>query len=118
VVTEDHRPVGRDPAGIAVGGGYVWVADNGDAAVTRIDPHTLATNPVSVGASPRSVVASSKAVWVANYASSSLTRIDPKTARRVGDDLAVDLNPSALALYDGALWLSALGSGTVQRVTF
>ena len=33
-------PVGKAPAGVAVGAGSVWVANSGDGTVSRIDPET------------------------------------------------------------------------------
>ena len=59
-------PVGRSPNGIAVGERSVWVANEFDGTVSRIDPETnkvVAT--ITVGHSPGSVGVGYGRVWVA-----------------------------------------------------
>jgi YVTN family beta-propeller protein len=49
-------PVGRSPAGVAVGAGSVWVPNSGDGTFSRIDPRTntvIAT--IAVGGSPQAI---------------------------------------------------------------
>ena len=61
--------VGREPSGVAVGDGSVWVADTIDRTVTRIDPRSdrvVATIPVA--ASPAMIAVGEGAVWVAGDA--------------------------------------------------
>jgi YVTN family beta-propeller protein len=56
--------VGQHPAGIAVGGGSVWVA-SADGTVSRIDPNSdrvVAT--IRVGGTPQDVAVGAGAVWV------------------------------------------------------
>ncbi|MBA3429385.1 MAG: winged helix-turn-helix domain-containing protein [Actinobacteria bacterium] len=108
---------GASPAGIAVGGGSIWVANSGDAAVQRFDPTTFeegAIRPISVGRRPTAIAYGEGAVWVANLEDDTVTRIDPGTNSsftiRVGDE------PSAVAVGAGGVWVANSGDGTVSRI--
>ena len=61
-------PVGRGPAGITVGNGYVWVANSRSATVARVDPSVDARigEPIEVGGRPGGIDAGTTVVWVAN----------------------------------------------------
>ena len=71
------------PAAIAVGEGYVWVADSGDGSVTRLDPPAgrRAGRPVRVGTRPMAIRTGAGSVWVANRGSGTVSRISRQTAR-------------------------------------
>jgi YVTN family beta-propeller protein len=83
---ETHKmvrlPVGNSPSAIATGAGGVWVADDIDNTVSRIDPASAnavtATTPV--GRQPSAVAVGAGAVWVANTQGDTVARIDPRTA--------------------------------------
>jgi YVTN family beta-propeller protein len=99
--------VGHRPSGIAFGYGSVWVANDGDDTVSRVDPSTdrvVAT--IAVGHGPGAVTTGSGRVWVTNSLGvGAVSGIDPAT-----DEVAVTIRgidgPSAA---DGWLW--AVGSG-------
>ncbi len=135
-------PTGVNPAGIAVGGGYAWVANSGEGSVWKID---LATNRVVgkvvvgdpralVGCDshnvhqtphgdfrirncdlPKAVAVSKGAVWAGKGDTKSLARIDP-AADRVVDTIAVGVEPWYIAASDTAVWLSDWRTNTVVRV--
>jgi DNA-binding beta-propeller fold protein YncE len=71
--------VGDRPGGIDAGTTTVWVANNGDGTVTRIDMEDGETigDPIEVGPSPGAVVVGEGAVWVANNGDGTVTRIEP-----------------------------------------
>jgi DNA-binding beta-propeller fold protein YncE len=71
-------PVGLDPNGIAVGAGLLWVANQGDGTVTRIDPQPNAVTgqPWSVGTGPADIVIAAGAAWVANNRDGTVVRIN------------------------------------------
>jgi YVTN family beta-propeller protein len=74
--------VGRDPVGLAIAKGSVWVVNRDDGTVSRIDVAThlvLATIPV--GTQPVNVAASADAIWVTNSRSGSVSKIDPESNR-------------------------------------
>jgi streptogramin lyase len=60
----DFVRVGRDPRGIVIGAGAVWVANGRDGTVTRIDPRTLDTTVIEIGGSLRDLAFGEDAVWV------------------------------------------------------
>ena len=70
--------VGHRPRGVAVGEGSVWVANAGDATVTRIDPTgRIAGKPIKVGQDPIGIAVGAGAVWTANFRAGTVTRIRP-----------------------------------------
>ena len=82
-------PVGLQPIGIAVGGGFVWVANNQSNTVTRIrmeDGEVAGTFPV--GDWPASVAWDGRHLWVANHKwlgdHSTVMKLDPADGRVLG----------------------------------
>ena len=71
--------VGRDPRELTVGLGFVWVANNDDNSVTRIDPRTgkVVGTAIPVGKDPLGIAAGSDSVWVVNHGDDTVTRIEP-----------------------------------------
>ena len=61
-------PVGVDPTGVAVGeDGDLWVINQGDSTVSRIDPESgEVTSPKSTLGIPSGVAAGEGAVWITN----------------------------------------------------
>jgi YVTN family beta-propeller protein len=97
--------VGRHPSGIAVGQGAVWVADQGDDTVTRIDLSTGSAATITVGHGPTGIAVGADAVWVANSDDGTLMKIDP-ARRRVVATIRVGNRPAGVAATDGLVWVS------------
>ena len=57
-------PVGREPRGVTVGAGSVWVADAIDQTISKVDPRTGSTTTITVDASPIDVSVGDGSVWV------------------------------------------------------
>jgi len=120
--------VGDAPDLIVASGGYLWVTNNilrdssasgiretGDHTLTRVDPSTGKTLPVSGGLSPCGLAADpSGDIWVASCfrpgsgETSNVTRVDAKTLRfehqwKVPGGVSFY---RGLAYGDGALWAS------------
>jgi YVTN family beta-propeller protein len=80
-------PVGRQPSAMAVGHGALWVANQGDGTLSRVDLATdrvVATVPVGDAADV--VAAGPDAVWVGGWsrrAGNTVSRADPLTNRVV-----------------------------------
>jgi DNA-binding beta-propeller fold protein YncE/predicted Ser/Thr protein kinase len=111
-------PVGRGPAGITVGHGYVWVANSRGESVARVDPTINARlgEPIEVGGRPGGIDAGSDVVWVANATEGTVTRIGLESAGVVGDPIAVGPDPGAVVVGDEAVWVANNGDGTVTRI--
>jgi streptogramin lyase len=114
-------PVGLGPKGIAVGKGYIWVANSGDGTVSQIAEHAAAGQrakrlTVTVGHMPYDVAAGPKGVWVANYGDHTIGRIDPGISKMVGTPIRVDRNPAALVLHGRTLWVASVGDNRIDRI--
>ncbi len=109
--------LGNSPNSIAIGEGGVWVTDDVDNTVSRIDPggtHTVSgTTPV--GQEPASVAAGEGAVWVANSLDGTVSRVDPETTA-VTDTIAVGGRPTGIAVGEAAVWVANSLDGTVSRI--
>ncbi|WP_165188717.1 hypothetical protein [Caulobacter soli] len=119
----DRRfPLPLDPereGSLAVGAGSVWVtirADDGSAAVARVDPvggAILARIALPAGAS--SVVFGFGSVWVSSTDAGVVSRIDPKT-NRVLSTIAAGARPRFMAVGRDAIWVMHLKNNAVSRL--
>jgi YVTN family beta-propeller protein len=109
-------PLGRAPRTVAAGAGALWVADELEGTLTRVDPaRSRLVARIKVGNMPTAVVAGAGSLWVANTGDGTVSRIDPETDR-VSATLRVGLAPRALAIGAGAVWVAATGDGSVRRI--
>jgi YVTN family beta-propeller protein len=115
-VLESAR-AGSLPVGVAVGSSSVWVANSGDATVTRYNPAAFAEAPLgtfNVGKRPTGIAAGEDAIWVANTADDTVTRIDPDAGAAV--PISVGEGPTAIAVGADAVWVANTAEGTVSRI--
>jgi DNA-binding beta-propeller fold protein YncE len=114
----DPIQVGNEPAGIAVGGGYVWVALASDDAVARINLETDEVDgvPIAVGARPIGIAFGEGYVWVANQNDDTVVRINPRSGRVVGRPIRVGDKPNAVAVGEGSVWVSNEDDESVTRI--
>jgi len=117
--------VGTRPGAIAYGSGSLWVANQDDRTVSRVDPGTLQTlQAIPVGQlTPTGIAAGPDQVWVAiaNLTASasalSVGRIDPRfnslTPVPIGN--VVTGAPEAVAARGGQVW-AAPGAGLLTRL--
>src|SRR5919108_1652143 len=110
-------PVGNSPSAIATGAGGVWITDDADNTVTRLDPSSenAVIGTTSVGQGPTAVAVGAGAVWVANTQDNTVSRIDPRTAT-VSDTIPVGRRPTGIAVGQGAVWVANSLSGTLSRI--
>jgi branched-chain amino acid transport system substrate-binding protein len=110
-VAETIRIGSEDTAGIAVGGGSVWVSAEHQGVVWRIEPGPRPeSRSIDVGPGVTYLAFGAGAVWAANYVAGTLSRIDPATnaVRKIPIGAA-----QALAAGAGSAWIStAGGTGT------
>ena len=102
------------PAGIAVGGGVIWLTDPEAGNVVRVDPSGLLT-PITVGDAPAGIAVGGGGVWVADSLDDAVVRIDPDT-RSVTATIPVGRSPAGVAYGAGSVWVADSGDGTVTRI--
>ena len=82
----------------------MWVANQLDLTVDRIDPDTgRSVHTIDVGDGPSSIIAAGSTVWVADEFDGTVTQIDQRTdlVRRT---IAVGAVPAGLVLVGKTVW--------------
>lgn len=111
------------PTGLAAGGGAIWVAQSnpteGSVSLNAIDPQFNSVGdtrrfPTLVPGDSAAVAAQGASVWLAP-GSGVLTQLDAAT-RRVVQHVNPNSGPTAIAVGDGAVWLTDPDAGNVIRV--
>jgi YVTN family beta-propeller protein len=109
---------GASPTGIVYAEGSVWVANGGEATVSRFNPETFSGGqPVahpSVGRRPSAIAYGAGRLWVPNAADDTVTRID--LASNGTRTIVVGDEPTAVTFGAGAVWVTNSGDGTVSRI--
>jgi YVTN family beta-propeller protein len=112
----DTMEIGSEPEGVAVGGGFLYVADRGEDVVWSVDPPSGEPMPIQVEIDPSGVAYSEDGVWVANLGSGTVSRIaSPGDVEpfRVGNQ------PYGVAIGFGSVWVTNRpedADGTVSRI--
>ncbi len=109
---------------MAIGAGSLWMANDGDFSITRVD---LTTSEVvaKIKASgdqrsacdicnPQSVAASGDQIWFTDRATKSVSRIDPET-NRIAESIRVGILPYDIAIDGDTLWITDFDNGLVVR---
>ncbi len=105
----DTMPAGRAASAVAVGDGFVWVANAGDGNVWRVDPRTRAVIKIPTRGSPVDVAVGRGEVLVANGPEHSLTAIDARTGEfRFTSTLGAAYSVGSLRVVgdDGGVWFA------------
>jgi YVTN family beta-propeller protein len=109
---------GTSPTAVVVASGFVWVANSGDATVSRFNPSTFEEGPIgipiSVGRTPNGIAFGEGAIWVVNTGDDRITRIDPSTTATT--PIPVGDGPTAVAVGAGSVWVANTAEGTVSRI--
>jgi streptogramin lyase len=106
---------GSHPCEIASGFGSLWVANDGDGTLVRIDPRTnriVKRIRIAKGICP--IVVAGNAVWVGSYQTDLVYRVNP-TRARVSSRAKVSHWPAHFAVGYGSVWLSSYDDGLVRR---
>jgi DNA-binding beta-propeller fold protein YncE len=110
-------PAGTRPNDIAVGNEGIWVIDNLEGVVRRIDGKSLKVDePIQVGTRPRGIVAARDSIWVSSFEEGSVTRIREMDGRQVGRPVRVGEEPADISAGAEAIWTANFGSDTVSRI--
>ncbi|MBT2519178.1 hypothetical protein J7E29_17190 [Streptomyces sp. ISL-90] len=110
--------VGPQPAFIASGAGSLWVMNQGDGTVSRVDPAdgaVLATIPASTGhIAGGDIIATDSEVWVRTTEELAVL-VDP-----AADAVVARLGPAegsgSIAVGGGAVWLTAHDVSSIHRI--
>ena len=106
---------GSSPSAVAVGEGWVWVANAGDNSVSQVNPRTSSkVRDYTVGGRPRSLAVGAGSIWVANENDDNVTRLDAKSGSAV--NIPVGDGPTGIAFGAGAVWVANAGAGTVSKI--
>jgi len=110
-------PVGKDPTGVAVGAGAVWVALMEENSVIRIDPKELQTigQSILVGKQPSGVAITEDSLWVANMGEATVSRVALQTGKVLAT-IPVGNGPRQITAGAGAIWVSNFDDGTVSKI--
>jgi YVTN family beta-propeller protein len=101
--------------GIAFDGVSIWVANENEDSLVRIDPKTRSVeDDIPVGQKPEAVAADRGGVWVANTLSRTVMRLDRNGRRLYTTPLRS--GPTALALGADAVWAASRLGATVTRL--
>ena len=112
----DRIPVGSGPAGVTVGDGEVWVANELDGTVSEVNPgagRQVATIRVGIGSD--SIAFGYGSVWVADVTDDSLSRIDAATGS-VTAVIPLGSPPTDIAAGAGAVWVTSQETGELLRI--
>jgi len=94
------------PDAVAVAERTVWVANQLDDSVTRVDARSGRVGPtIDVGHEPVALAASKGVVWVANRLDGTVSRIDTRT-NHVTATVAVGDAAEDVAVGAGAVWVA------------
>ena len=116
-VLDSVSNVGGRPGSIAIGEGAVWVANQDERTLARIDPTSRAVGQrVQLEATPTGVAVGSGSVWVALGILGSVARVDPDgTVLATIGDAAPRASGGSIAVGQGAVWFAS-ASGVVARI--
>jgi YVTN family beta-propeller protein len=101
---------------VALSGGSVWVSNETDWTVTRVDPKTgklqgTVTDKVD---GPKGIAAMGDAVWVLSYPNSWVARIDSRKGRVVA--VVPIEKPWALGAGDAGVWVASRFGEVMWRI--
>jgi DNA-binding beta-propeller fold protein YncE len=117
--SDPPKHVGSLPTGLSIGTGGVWVANEGDGNIRRLDAVNGHVYPekVPIGDGPTAIAVGADGVWVASRNSGMLTRLNPFTLGIVAR-IPVGRGPRAVSIgtRESSVWVANEQDGTVTRI--
>jgi DNA-binding beta-propeller fold protein YncE len=109
--------VGGHPGPIALGGGRVWVADEGGRGVTAVNSEggRIYRRGLPPQTTNLRLAFGAHGLWVSIAGTGSVRRVDPADFT-TGAPIRVGRGPAGLVVADGLVWVANSRSGTVSRV--
>lgn len=112
--------VGNSPDGIAIGQGSVWIANAGDATVTRIDEKSakvLGTLSYANRSEPAAAITLfGSTLWVADSNAGVVKRFDAINGNPFGTPINVGGRPAGITFASGYIWVTSSDNDTVTRI--
>jgi streptogramin lyase/predicted Ser/Thr protein kinase len=90
---------------LTVGGGWVWVANQKRARVSRVDPSTGTRKSTGVGLGKHRVAYGAGQVWVTNYDDGTVTQNTRALDNRATNPVSVR-GPLGLVVVGGSVWVA------------
>jgi class 3 adenylate cyclase/DNA-binding beta-propeller fold protein YncE len=125
-------PVGEWPGPITAASGAIWVGNEHDKTVSRIDPASreVVGTPIGFGHPIDGLAAGGGYIWVASWREGVVRRIDPSLNSPVGGDRIVfrraaarppptpiiHRRPVAIVFGNGSLWVGDQDYGVLRRI--
>jgi YVTN family beta-propeller protein len=108
--------VGNQPGAVAYGEGSVWVANDGDRTIQRIDPQTNEAGPGFGGldGNPTGMAVGGGFAWATTFQGHELDQIDPST--NLAKPIEIGTGYRAVAFGEGSVWVANDLTGTVLRI--
>jgi virginiamycin B lyase len=111
-------PVGAGPTSIRYLDGAIWVRNNADGTVSRIDPATNAVvATIRVGDGEGDIAYGDGSIWVASSEPATVSRIDPTTNTVIATIPAAGEGTWGLASTPGAIWVANHRHSTTEKPT-
>ena len=104
---------------VAFGEGAVWVVNDVQGTVIRIDPMTQSLRSIELpaGAAPSGVAVGGGSVWVADPVGAKVYRIDASSNRLMGSGTPVlSGQPEQVAFGQGFVWVTDKTGNSVTRI--
>jgi serine/threonine protein kinase len=103
-------------SGIGVGLDGVWIVDDLQGTLSKVDPDTLRVLEVAaVSGNIDAIAVGAGSVWIADSTAGVVTPFDP-TSLAAGSPVRVGVHPTDVAVGLGAVWVSNQGDGTISRI--
>jgi DNA-binding beta-propeller fold protein YncE len=93
----------------------MWVANQGDGTVTRIDKSTNEATSFEVGGAPTAIAVNASGVWVTDSASGEVARFDPASGD-VAATIQVAEQLTAIAADEDSVWVGSALDGKIYRI--
>ena len=94
----------------------VWIANDSEQALTRLDTDTGRIERLPVSSEPGQLALGDGTIWMNRGGSASVVRIDPTTGAETGEPVLLNSAPTALSATPEFLYSIAAGAGQLERV--
>ena len=112
----DQVAVGTGPGRAVAGFGSIWVVNDFDSTVSRIDLETgTKEQTINVGGDPTAIAVGAGFVWVACTGTRMVDRIDPRTNDPI-QHIPVGSGASGIAITPHAVWVTNRLDDTVTEI--